>query len=164
MFSMIISFSHIKENRDKRSGAMAGKSMNTTLRHGVMSRIVETFEASVSGRPEVYLKITKANKKSIREEVRAQLREQGSLGVEDPEVFAAVFRALGNHPAYLDRDLDDPMLWDDWRRRSIDVPKKAFHVVRFVVADAVELVITIMPENVQTETVDRGLFANMKSS
>jgi hypothetical protein len=104
------------------------------------------------------------NKKSIREEVRAQLREQGSLGVEDPEVFAAVFRALGNHPAYLDRDLDDPMLWDDWRRRSIDVPKKAFHVVRFVVADAVELVITIMPENVQTETVDRGLFANMKSS
>jgi hypothetical protein len=62
MFSMIISFSHIKENRDKRSGAMAGKSMNTTLRHGVMSRIVETFEASVSGRPEVYLKITKANR------------------------------------------------------------------------------------------------------
>jgi hypothetical protein len=155
-------FSHQK-NRDKRSGAMAEKSMNTLPRR-YMSRFVETFEASFPGRPEVYLKITKANKTSIREEVRAQLRDQRSLGVEDPEVFAAVFRALRNHPAYLDRDLDDPILWDDWRRRSIDVPKKAFHVVRFVVTDAVELVITIMPENVQTETVDRGLFANMKSS
>lgn len=132
-----------------------------------MAHAVKIHGSSVRGSLEVYLHITETKKNAIQKEVRAQLdrtdvdggetpRQQlEELDIDESDVHAAVFQAVrAEHPVYVDRDLDDPELWNG--RDAIKM-QKAFHVVRYLFGDVAELVISIMPKSDMYQVVDRVL-------